>query len=194
MRVRPAAAIIVILAFGALGLVSAQEPQSAFLALPETSRAELSLWLNRDCYEGLTQQDAVQLRTLDGALTPALAEIARRGPADSELADLREAYSVDFDARASTLARDGERLFGAEAAQRLAAVDREAYVQRRLEQASLNYRTNAVLALGLVGGDEASRFLNSLAANRGEALAESARIALSFMREDFSLPPSREQP
>src|SRR5262245_11986590 len=76
-----------------------------------------------------------------------------------------------FDARNATLAREGERLFGAEDVARLRGVDRETYVRRRLEAVRLNYRANAVLGLGRVGARGA--FVDQIAAEAENPMRDS---------------------
>jgi hypothetical protein len=109
-------------------------------ALPQASRDALSAWLQHDCSVSATQEGLTRLRVLSGIVEEALIEAYDQGP-PPELERTYEAAASDaFDARNAALAREGERLFGAEDTARLQGIDRETYVRGELEAARLNYR------------------------------------------------------
>lgn len=188
MRLAPVLSAIALLTFTAPS--AAQAPASAELAAqPEATQGALIEWLQRDCFEGLTQAEVSGLRGLRGNLESALQEAYRQGPPADLVERLRATFAADYDTRMATLEREGARLFSAEDVARLRAVDRQTYVQRRLDQTLLNYRTNAVLGLGVVDAEASRSLLNRIATDRGSPLAEAARTALGFIRDGVPLQP-----
>lgn len=168
----------------------AQVPQArpALAALPPESRNALQAWLQRDCTVGASPSEVARLRALPApATTAALLEAHRLGPSPELERTFTAAFDAAFQARSDTLAREGAKLFGAEDAARLGAVDRNAYVGRRLAQARLNYRTNAVLGLGATGAREAAPLLQKIAADPNDPLQAAGRQALAQMES----PPAR---
>lgn len=173
------------LALAVLGgaMAGAQEAQDPMVQLPSVSRVTLTTWLQRDCSQGISPGEIAQLRALSGDVVGALGHAFERGLPDAELALMRARFETDFDKRAETLQRDGDRLFGRDAAARLRSVDKVSYVRRRLGEATLNYRTNALLALGVRGGPEARTLLERFAAASDANLSAVARDALKSMAQ-----------
>ena len=181
---RTALAAFAIIAFFTVtpGTALAQERPVQLEALPQSSRDVLSAWLQRDCSVGVSQEELTQLRTLSGIAQEALAEAYSQGP-PPELERLYEsAFSDAFDARERALAREGARLFGTEGAAALLAVDREAYVRRRLNAARINYRTNAVLGLGVVRARGALPLLRQIAADVDNPMREAALTSIETLK------------
>jgi hypothetical protein len=77
---------------------------------------------------------------------------------------------------------------GAEDATRLQAVDRETYVSRRMDAARLNYRTNAVLGLGVVGARASLPLLNRIAAETGNPMRQAARTSIDALGKEEKSP------
>lgn len=164
----------------------AQVPQTrpALAALNPDGRAALQAWLQRDCTVGASPSEVARLRALPGpATTAALLEAHRLGPTPELERTFTAAFDAAFQARSDTLAREGAKLFGAADAARLGGVDRNAYVARRLAQARLNYRTNAVLGLGVIGAREAAPLLQKIAADPNDPLRAAGRQALAEMQQ-----------
>ena len=171
-----------IAAFFVSGAAIAQERPVQLEALPQASRDALSSWLRRDCSKSTTQEELAPLRALSGAVQGALLEAYKQGPPPELERAYEDASSEAFDARNATLAREGERLFGAEDVARLRGADRETYINRRLEAARLNYRTNAVLGLGVVGARDALPLLDQIAAEADNPMREAARNSIVTLR------------
>jgi hypothetical protein len=74
-------------------------------------------------------------------------------------------------------------LFGTEDAASLLALDRETYVRRRLNAARINYRTNAVLGLGVVRARGALPLLNQIAAEVDNPMQEAARSSIEALKK-----------
>jgi hypothetical protein len=161
----------------------AQERPVQLEALPQASRDVLNAWLQRDCSVGASQEELTQLRTLAGIAQEALAEAYRQGPPPELERLYQSAFSDAFDAREVALAREGTRLFGTEDAASLLAVDRETYVSRRLNAARINYRTNAVLGLGVVRARDALPLLNQIAADVHNPMREAAGSSIEALKE-----------
>ena len=165
------------------GTAQAQQRPIQLEALPQTSRDVLSAWLQRDCSVDTRQEELTQLRTLSGIAQEALLEAYRQGPPPELERIYLSAFSDAFDAREVALAREGARLFGTEDAARLRAVDRETYVRRRLEAARINYRTNAVLGLGVVRAREALPLLRQIAADVDNPMREAALTSIEALKK-----------
>lgn len=162
----------------------APQARPALAALNPEGRAALQAWLQRDCSVGATASEVARLRALPApATTAALLEAHRLGPSPELERTFTAAFDAAFKARNDTLAREGTKLFGAEDAARLGALDRNAYVNRRLAQARLNYRTNAVLGLGVTGAREATPLLQKIAADPNDPLRAAGRQALAQMQQ-----------
>jgi hypothetical protein len=165
------------------GTALAQEQPVQLEALPQPSRDVLSAWLQRDCSVGASQEELTQLRTLAGMAQEALAEAYLQGPPPQLERLYQSAFSDAFDAREVALAREGVRLFGTEDAASLLALDRETYVRRRLNAARINYRTNAVLGLGVVRARGALPLLNQIAAEVDNPMQEAARSSIEALKK-----------
>lgn len=180
-------AMMLVLAALCSAPVDAQAVRDPMVSLPSASRAALTTWLHRDCSQGLTQADVAQLRGLGGDVVSALAHAFERGLPQEEQQRLRAQFESDFDKRAATLAEDGDEMFGPEAAARLRKVDKASYVRRRMDSATLNYRTNALFALGARGGPEARALLARVGETGEDDFRVIARQALQSMeRNDFA--------
>lgn len=179
MRPLIAALGIAAIAAGLPQRAVAQDLPVQLEALPSASRDALIAWLERDCSGPLALQEAAQLRVLGGNVPEALSEAYRQGPPPDLERKYTAAFSDAFDARNKALSREGERLFGAQDAARLKAVDRETYVRRRLDAARLNYRANAVLGLGIAGARDSLTLLNQIAEEPGNPLREAARSSIA---------------
>ena len=112
-----------------------------------------------------------------------LVEAYQQGPPPEVERQYEAAFSAAYDARSSALAREGEQLFGAKNAADLKNVDRERYMRRRLEAARINYRTNAVLGLGVIGARDALPLLNTIAAEPTNPMGQAARDSISALGE-----------
>ena len=178
-----------ILALGTLpltGTAVAQAQQQTFprfQALPPTSRVALIDWLQRDCSVGLTANVTANLITIPGIDEAVLIEAYRQGPPP----ELERAFTAAFDQaykeRNATLAQEGIELLGVEDTARLQAVSRDNYVKRRLEDARVNYRTNAVHGLGAIGTESALTLLTPIAADPADPLRGAAQAATEIIRQ-----------
>ena len=56
-------------------------------------------------------------------------------------------------------------------------------MRRRLEAARINYRTNAVLGLGVIGTRDALPLLNTIAAEPTNPMRQAARNSISVLGE-----------
>jgi hypothetical protein len=163
--------------------VIAQQRQTQLEALPEASRVIIETWLQRDCNVGASEEELKSLRSVSGIAQGVLIEAYEQGPPPEVERQYEAAFSAAYDARSNALAREGEQLFGAEDAANLKNVDRESYMRRRLEAARINYRTNAVLGLGVVGARDALPLLNKIAAEPTNPVRQAARDAISALGE-----------
>lgn len=188
MRTALAALALAALSAGAPDVALGQEQRVQLEALPQASRAALSEWLQRDCMVGAPKQELARLRSLSGPVQEALVEAYEQGPPPNLERTYQGAFSQAFDARNGALAREGAKLFGAEDAARLQAVDRETYVSRRMDAARLNYRTNAVLGLGVVGARASLPLLNRIAAETGNPMRQAARTSIDALGKDEKSP------
>lgn len=168
----------------------AQEPVQ-LEALPQASRSVLDAWLQRDCYVGAPEAELTRLRALSSVAPGVLVEAYEQGPPPELERRYEAAFSAAFDARNNALAREGARLFGAEDAAQLKNIDRETYLRRRLEAARVNYRTNAVLGLGVVGARGALPLLNEIAAEPANPMREAARTSIAAFGEGQKSPPEK---
>jgi hypothetical protein len=183
--------LLTLIALSLQGPTQAQDlarGRPALAALPADSRAALQTWLERDCTVGTSAAETARLRTLPPDAAAALLEAHRLGPPPELERTYRAAFEAAFAARNDALAREGVKLFGAQDAAALSSVDRTAYVNRRLAQARLNYRTNAVAGLGIIGAQEALPLLQKIAADPSDPLQAAARQALAQMRAQDARP------
>jgi hypothetical protein len=81
------------------------------------------------------------------------------------------------------LAQEGVELLGPEDTTRLLGVSRDDYVKRRIEDARLNYRTNAVHGLGAIGSAAALALLAPIAIDPADPLRSAAQAATETIRE-----------
>ncbi|MDZ4819312.1 MAG: hypothetical protein SGJ20_10100 [Planctomycetota bacterium] len=188
MRKLMAALVIAVFSVGDPIASTAQAQFVQIKALPEASRAVIDTWLQRDCYLGPSEGELSRLRTLSGVAQGVLVEAYEQGPPPELKRHYESAFSAAYDARSNALAREGERLFGAENTANLKDVDRGTYVQHRLEAARINYRTNAVLGLGLVGARSALPLLNRIAAEPTNPMRQAARNSISALEEGQKSP------
>ena len=175
MRKLVTAFAIAMLGIAQANAVIAQQRQTQLEALPEASRAVIETWLQRDCNVGASEEDLKSLRSLSGIAQGVLVEAYQQGPPPEVERQYEAAFSAAYDARSNALAREGEQLFGAKNAADLKNVDRERYMRRRLEAARINYRTNAVLGLGVIGARDALPLLNTIAAEPTNPMRQAAR-------------------
>jgi hypothetical protein len=171
----------------------AQDRPIQLEALPQASRDVLSAWLQRDCSVGVPQEELTRLRVISSVVQEALVEAYRQGPPPELERTYKASFSTAFDARQAALAREGARLFGRDDAARLLTVNRETYIRRRLEAARINYRTNAVLGLGVVGARGALPLLNQITSETGNPMREAALRSIEALREGQTLVPERLQ-
>jgi hypothetical protein len=167
----------------------AQERPVQLEALPQPIRESLSAWLQRDCSVGALPEELTRLRALSGAVQEALVEAYTQGPPPNLERFYRAAFSEAFDARNAALAREGARLFGKEDVTRLQTADRDTYLRRRLEEARVNYRTNAVLGLGVVNARGALPLLTQIAAEPDNPMREAAARSIALLKEPQVPPP-----
>jgi hypothetical protein len=165
------------------GTALAQERPVQLEALPQPSRDVVSAWLQRDCSVGASQEEVMQLRALSGLAEEALTEAYSQGPPPELERVYQSAFSNAFDAREGVLAREGARLFGTEDSASLQAVDRETYIRRRLDRARINYRTNAVLGLGVVRARGALPLLRQIAADVDNPIREAALTSIEALKK-----------
>lgn len=183
MRKLATAFAIAMLGIAQANAVIAQQRQTQLEALPEASRAVIETWLQRDCNVGASEEDLKSLRSLSGIAQGVLVEAYQQGPPPEVERQYEAAFSAAYDARSNALAREGEQLFGAKNAADLKNVDRERYMRRRLEAARINYRTNAVLGLGVIGARDALPLLNTIAAEPTNPMRQAARDSISALGE-----------
>lgn len=183
MRMTLAALAITALSIGVPNVAIGQEPPVQLEALPQASRDVLDAWLQRDCEVGAPEEELTRLRALSSVAQGVFLEAYEQGPPPELERRYQAAFSTAFDARNVALAREGARLFGAEDAASLQNVDRETYMRRRLEAARINYRTNAVLGLGVVGARGALPLLNQIAAEPANPMREAARTSIAALGE-----------
>lgn len=183
MRKLVTAFAIAMLGIAQANAIIAQQRQTQLEALPEASRAVIETWLQRDCNVGASEEDLKSLRSLSGIAQGVLVEAYQQGPPPEVERQYEAAFSAAYDARSNALAREGEQLFGAKNAADLKNVDRERYMRRRLEAARINYRTNAVLGLGVIGARDALPLLNTIAAEPTNPMRQAARDSISALGE-----------
>lgn len=188
MRKLMAALVIAVFSVGDPIASTAQAQPVQLEGLPEASRAVIDTWLERDCYLGASEGELSRLRALSGVAQEVLVEAYKQGPPPELERRYESAFSAAYDARSNALAREGEQLFGAENAANLKDVGRGSYVQRRLVAARINYRTNAVLGLGVVGARSALPLLNEIAAESTNPMRQAARNSISTLDEGQKSP------
>jgi hypothetical protein len=192
MRLVLATLAIAVFSAAVPGAGIAQERPVQLETLPPASRNVLLAWLQRDCAVAATPEELMRLRALSAVAQGALIEAYRQGPPPDLERTYEAAFAEAFAARNTALRREGAKLFGAEDAARLQSVDRDAYVRRRLEAARLNYRTNAVLGLGVVGARAALPLLDQIAGEADNPMREAARSSIATLRD--GQPPPAQQP
>ena len=188
MRKLMAVLVIAVFSVGDPIASTAQAQPVHLQALPDASRAVIDTWLQRDCYLGPSEGELSSLRALSGVAQGVLVEAYEQGPPPELKRHYESAFSAAYDARSNALAREGERPFGAENTAKLKDVDRGTYVQRRLEAARINYRTNAILGLGVVGARSALPLLNRIAAEPTNPMRQAARSTISTFDEGQKSP------
>lgn len=165
-------------------LAQAQEQTfPRFQALPASSRAALTDWLQRDCSVGLTANDTASLIAIPGVDEAVLIEAYQQGPVPELERDFTAAFDQAYKERNITLAQEGADLLGREDTARLLGVSRDNYVERRLEDARLNYRTNAVHGLGALGTESSLTVLTPSAADPADPLHNAAQAATETISE-----------
>jgi hypothetical protein len=174
----------IVAALLAVSAAAAQDPgatqvrRPAFAALEPDLQELVVTWLGLDCgaQEGTRIED--RLRAVGPRLEEAFLEALRLGrPAEDREAD-RKAIAERFDRRQEWLRSEGSDLLGQEEVGSLLARSQEEYVGDELRNADVGYRTQAVLALGFVGGDESRRVLEPIAADPDDPAREAARLSL----------------
>jgi hypothetical protein len=182
------AAAVGVAALGAIqlsGPAPAQAQQQTFprlQALPPSSRDALTDWLQRDCSVGLTASITAGLIAIPGVDEAVLIEAYRQGPAPELERASTAAFDQAYQERNVTLAQEGAELLGAEDTARLLGVSRDDYVKRRLDDARLNYRTNAVHGLGAIGAEASLTLLAPIAADPADPLRSAAQAATETIR------------
>jgi len=192
MRSAFAAFAIAVLGMLSPQIAAAQDRPVRLEALPQASRDVLSAWLQRDCSVGAEAGELARMRALPAGAQDALVEAYTQGPPPELDRTYQAAFVEAFDARSATIAREGARLFAADDVARLQTVDRDAYVNRRLEGARLNYRTNAVLGLGVIGARDALPLLNQIAGQPDNPMREAAVRSIAAVRD--GQPPTQQSP
>lgn len=168
------------------GPASAQAQQQTFprlQALPLSSRDALTNWLQRDCSVGLTGNATESLIAIPGVNEAVLIEAYQQGPAPELDRTFTAAFDQAYKERNVTLAQEGAELLGPEDTTRLLGVSRDDYVKRRIEDARLNYRTNAVHGLGAIGSEAALALLAPIATDPADPLRSAAQAATETIRE-----------
>jgi hypothetical protein len=160
----------------------AQTDLAQLRALPEASREALVVWLEHECGVGAREDHGAALRAIPGLTSGVLIEAYNRGPSPELERAHAAAFAQAYAARNAALAQEGA-LFDPADLERLRSVTREEYVARRLGQARLNYRTNAVRGLGVVGGEDALRVLNAIAADAQSPMRAAAQAAITDLRQ-----------
>lgn len=155
-----------------------QARRPAFAALgPELQELVLT-WLDLDCGAQDGGRIEQRLRAAGPRLEEVFVEALRLGrPSEAAEAD-RKAIVNRFERRQDWLRREGLEVLGQDEAGSLLARSVADYVAAELHRAEIGYRTQAVLALGLVGGEESLRLLEPLAADPEEPAREAARMSL----------------
>lgn len=173
-----AAVLLAILPAAAQDPGASQAQRPAFTALGPSLQELVVTWLGLDCGAQDGGELVDRLRAAGPRLEPAFLEALRLGlPAEVREAD-RKAIAQRFDSRQEWLRREGADLVGQEETASLLARSQEEYVADELRSAEIGYRTQAVLALGYVGGEEARRALEPIAADPEDPAREAARLSL----------------
>lgn len=174
----------IVAALLAVPAVAAQDPgtsqarRPAFAALEPDLQELVVTWLGLDCGAQDGSELVDRLRAAGPRLEPAFLEALRLGmPAEVREAD-RKAIGDRFESRREWLRSEGSDLLGQEEVGSLLARSQEEYVADELRSAEIGYRTQAVLALGFVGGEEARRVLEPIAADPDDPAREAARLSL----------------
>ncbi len=147
-------------------------------------------WLASTCVEGEEEARAAELRRYGTELAPAFERAITAGPPAADQARVRAAAAARYAERAK-FDFGTVRITGLEAAdlERFKGVTERQYVDGEVRRYVLGYRSNAVAALGVIGGTKAQALLARVAADRRDPLAPAAREALKSLPQPK--PPQR---
>ncbi len=138
-------------------------------------------WLLKSCEVG----DAVPL-TRDiaqsgDAFVSTFLEAFGRGPTPTAVRDVDETAAARFAQRQAVLLSPGGTGLSAADLDRARRVRRSDYLTQARDEFEWQYRSNALRALGLIGGNEAEALLRGVAADRRSPFAEEATAALELL-------------
>jgi len=143
----------------------------------------VATWLIKNCEVGEEKRLEIELKKGAEVARPLLLEAAAKGPDSKVLADFDRASGLRYQQR-QTLLGKGEGLgLSKEDLEAARKITREGFVAREREDFDLRYRSQALLGLGIVGGDEAKSLLQRTARDKQSPLQSSAAEALRRMQE-----------
>jgi hypothetical protein len=149
--------------------------------VPEAIKAAQT-WLLKDCDVGEQDQLSVILRKYKDQLEPVFINAIKAGPDAQLLAKVEHAASARFDLRQEALKTGRGLGVSADALAAARAMTRQEYIASEKEDFVTGYKSGAIAALGVVGGDNARAVLSALAADVNSPLQESAEEALSQLK------------
>ena len=145
--------------------------------VPEALKAAQT-WLLKDCDVGEQDQLSVILRKYKDQLEPFFTNALNAGPDAQLLAKVEQAASARFDLRQEALKTGRGLGVSAEGLAAARKMTRQEYIAGEKENFVTSYKSGAVAALGVVGGDNARAVLSALAADVNSPLQGTARQAL----------------
>ena len=160
------------------GAALAQEQRPALAQIPFEAQQTLVLLLQQNCEAQEADRFRDSLKALHVQLEPILWEAYRLGPTAEVVRANRVQMTERYQERQAWLETEGARLFGEEEAARFGRVGPEEYVERELESAAINWRTNAVKGLGVVGTGESLPDLERIAEDPESPTAVAAEAAI----------------
>ncbi len=172
--------LLVAFALAALAMAAHAQPRPG---LSPEALAVYERWVLAMCIGGDEAALAAELRRYGAELVPAFERAIAQGPSAEDVRAVRAAAERLYGERAKA-PLDDVPVTGVSRSdlQRFRGISREAFVQDQVRRFTTGYRSNAVAALGIIGGERARSVLTRLARSPQDPLALPAREALKTTR------------
>jgi hypothetical protein len=163
------AVVLSILSFGTIQ-TPGQSPQPDIV----------TVWLTTFCTTDDKGIPAAALAQAGGAAEPFLIQAAENGPSADYVASISPGFGQEYDGiQAWITAFGSDAGLSAADIQDAQAVTRDQFIANQVNNAVLNYRSRALVGLGLIGGPAALQVLQSFANNTSSPLQPVAQQALA---------------
>lgn len=153
--------------------------------LSDEAQSLAKTWLLKNCDVGEEGQIENKLKKWGTQLEPAFLEAVDKGPDSTLLSELQQVLSQRFEQRQKLL-KTGEGLgLSKEDLGAAQNVTLEQFITQEREDFILRYKSQALLGLGIVGGEKAKEILHKIASDEKSPLKRSAEQAIK------KLPPNK---